>query len=339
MREEEQYPMSNIQYPMIKGNSRTAPGSARRATEGGSSIVGRGGDPAVGAPLRRAAFTLIEILASMAVLVILVLALTRMFVSAADITGRGMTTIARNSVGETAMDSIMQDLDCMVVNERIACAKVADDVSYVPGGPGVFDTFYFLSTAGDQDDDMPYEYVKFYVKPQNLTNAMGVPYRRYDLYKSRMIMAVGASAESGNSFYALRKEPEDDQEWWKHGLFDTKVGDEEVIAENVVMFDIYCQRWDTGDDFTTSGDDFFSNQKLGATSNIPPVAVDVMLVLTSPEAAVEGGMLLAAGQEQRGLEALNRESSTLIGRAMPMLGASQYRLQRRTYNPVSHYSK
>ena len=298
------------------------------------------------APARRAAFTLIEILASMAVLVILVLALTRMFVSAADITGRGMTTIARNSVGETAMDSIMQDLDCMVVNERIACAKVADDVSYVPGGPGVFDTFYFLTTAGDQDDDMPYEYVKFYVKPQNLTNAMGVPYRRYDLYKSRMIMAVGASAESGNSFYALRKEPEDDQEWWKHGLFDTKVGDEEVIAENVVMFDIYCQRWDNGDDFTTSGDDFYSNQKLGATSNIPPVAVDVMLVLTSPEAAVEGGMLLAAAvkngdttMRKRGLEALNRESSTLIGRAMPMLGPSQYRLQRRTYNPVSHYSK
>ena len=298
------------------------------------------------APARRAAFTLIEILASMAVLVILVLALTRMFVSAADITGRGMTTIARNSVGETAMDSIMQDLDCMVVNERIACAKVADDVSYVPGGPGVFDTFYFLTTAGDQDDDMPYEYVKFYVKPQNLTNAMGVPYRRYDLYKSRMIMAVGASAESGNSFYALRKEPEDDQEWWKHGLFDTKVGDEEVIAENVVMFDIYCQRWDNGDDFTTSGDDFYSNQKLGATSNIPPVAVDVMLVLTSPEAAVEGGMLLAAAvkngdttMRKRGLEALNRESSTLIGRAMPMLGASQYRLQRRTYNPVSHYSQ
>ena len=343
MREEEQYPMSNIQYPMSKGNSRTAPGSARRATGRRGSVVGRGGDPAVrtgaGALPRRAAFTLIEILAAMAVLVILVLALTRMFVSAADITSRGMTTIARNSVGETAMDSIMQDLDCMVVNERIACAKVADDVSYVPGGPGVFDTFYFISTAGDQDDDMPYEYVKFYVKPQNLTNAMGVPYRRYDLYKARMIMAVGADAANGNPFYALRKEPEDDQEWWTPDRFGSHAADDEVIAENVVMFDIYCQRWDTGDDFTTSGDDFFSNEKLGATSNIPPVAVDVMLVLTSPEAAVEGGMLLAAGQEQRGLEALNRESSTLIGRAMPMLGPSQYRLQRRTYNPVSHYSK
>ena len=287
---------------------------------------------------RRAAFTLIEVLAAMAVLVVLVLALTRMFMEAAGITKRGTTALMRNSTMETAMETLLQDAESMMVNDRLACYVRADTTDKGADGFG-FDDVWFIGTSGDQDDDMPYEYVKFYVKPQNLTNAMGVPYRRYDLYKSRMIMAVGASAENGNSFYALRKEPEDDQEWWEHGLFDTKVGDEEVIAENVVMFDIYCQRWDNGNDFTTSGDDFYSSEKLGATSNIPPVAVDVMLVLTSPEAAVEGGMLLAAGQQQRGLEALSRESSTLIGRAMPMLGPSQYRLQRRTYNPVSHYSK
>ena len=281
-------------------------------------------------------FTLIEVLAAMAVLVVLILALTRMFVSAANITGRGMTTIARNSVGETAMDSILQDLDCMVVNERIACAKRADDVKYLAGdSKGVFDTFYFISTAGDQDDDMPYEYFKYYVKPLTLTNALGAVYLRYDLIKSRVIMAVGASAESGGTpFYALRTQ---DKDWWD--AFDDESMDEEVVAENVVMFDIYCQRWDNGRDFTTDGDDFYSSDVLGTTSNIPPVAVDVMMVLTSPEAAVEGGMLLAAGQRERGLEVLNRDSSTLIGRAMPMLGATQYRLQRRTDNPVSHYSK
>ena len=279
-------------------------------------------------------FTLIEVLAAMAVLVVLILALTRMFVSAANITGRGMTTIARNSVGETAMDSILQDLDCMVVNERIACAKRADDVPYLASeSQGVFDTFYFISTAGDQDDDMPYEYFKYYVKPQTLTNALGAVYRRFDLMKSRVIMAVGASAESGGTpFYALRLK---DKDWWD--AFDEESLDEETLAENVVMFDIYCQRWDNGRDFTTDGDDFYSSDTLGLTSNIPPVAVDVMLVLTSPEAAVEGGMLLAAGEKTRGLEVLNRDSSTLIGRATPMMGATQFRLQRRTDNPVSHY--
>ena len=291
----------------------------------------------------RSGFTLIEVLVSMAVLVVLILALTRMFVSAANITSRSMTMIARNSAGETAMDSILQDLDCMVVNERIACAKFADDVPYLAGDAGVFDTFYFISTAGDQDDDMPYEYFKLYVQPQLRTNSLGVVYWRYDLMKARMIMAVGASAEGGaKSFYALRPSQ---QEWWTDDRFESHTADDELIAENVVMFDVYCQRWDTGKDFVTSGDDFLSSRKLGATSNIPPVAVDVMLMLTSPEAAVEGGMLLAAGQKKAGLEALNREASTLIGRAMPMMGATQYRLQRRGANvpprlpnPTSHYS-
>ena len=288
----------------------------------------------------KSAFTLIEVLTAMAVLVILVLALTRMFMSASNMTSRGLTTLARNSVGETAMDAILQDLDCMVVNERISCAKIANDVKYVEGDAiGAFDTFYFITASGDQDDDMPYEYVKYYVKPRTVRTAQGATYIRYDLYKSRVIMAVGASATSGEPFYALRKKPKNDQEWWE--LFETipeSNQDQEVLAENVVMFDIYCQRWDTGKDFTTDGEDFYSCDKLGATSNIPPVAVDVMLVLTSPEAAVEGGMLLAAGERTRGLEALNRDASTLIGRAMPMLGPTQYRLQRRTSNPVKHYA-
>ena len=343
MKETFQYPMSNVQYPTSKSGgwrsivgrgcipgaiSIPNPATHARVAHIRSNVVGRGCVPGAA----RRAFTLIEVLAAMAVLVVLILALTRMFVSAANITGRGLTTIARNSVGETAMDAIMQDLDCMVVNERIACAKIADDVPYVNGGEGAFDSFYFMGTSGDQDDDTPYDYFKYYVRPKLVTNSVGAAYWRYDLMKARMIMAVGANPADGPPFYAMRKE---DARWWEK--FDAHTEDLQVLAENVVMFDVYCQRWDNGRDFTTDGDDFYSSDVLGATSNIPPVAVDVMLVLASPEAAVEGGMLLAAGQRERGLEVLNRDSSTLIGRAMPMMGATQYRLQRRTDNPVSHY--
>ncbi|MDR0993775.1 MAG: prepilin-type N-terminal cleavage/methylation domain-containing protein [Verrucomicrobiota bacterium] len=293
--------------------------------------------------MKQTGFTLIEVLASMAVLVMLVLALTRLSISATEITRRGMTAIARNSAGETAMDSILQDLDCMVVNERLACAKIADDVPYWPGDKGVFDTLYFMGTSGDQDDDLPYEYFKYYVKPLLRTNSLGAVYQRYDLYKARVIMAVGASGKRKTSFYALRQ---GDQDWWDpFDEMDSEAQsalDEEVLAENVVMFDVYCQRWDTGGDFITSGSDFYSSDSMGGgVSNIPPVAVDIMLALTSPEAAVEGGMLLASGRpedRERGLEILNRDSSLLIGRAMPMMGPSQYRLQRRAHNPLTHYA-
>jgi prepilin-type N-terminal cleavage/methylation domain-containing protein len=334
MKKEIQYPMSNIQKPMANGE--IPPPAQGRPTKAAAG-VGRGCIPgAVRVAGRRRAFTLIEVLAAMAVLVILVLALTRMFVEAASITKRGTTTLLRNSVAETAMDTILQDLDCMLVNERLAAAKFADDVKYLAGDPqGAFDTFYFITTSGDQDDDMPYEYTKYEVRAILTNNVNGAAYWRYDLFKSRMIMAVGASSESGSPFYALRP---GDHEWWDP--FETKQDDAEVMAENVVMFDIYCQRWDNGQDFTTRGDDYFSMDKVdrgGGVSNIPPVAIDVMLVTTSPEAAVEGGMLLAAGERERGLAVMNRDASTVIGRAMPMMGPTQYRLQRRVHNPLSHY--
>ena len=293
--------------------------------------------------MKRRAFTLIEVLASMAVLMILTLSLTRMFLSASDITSRGMTSIERNNVAETAMNSILSDLDCMVVNERLACLKVINEEAEDYAG---FDSIYFIGTNGDPDDDMPYQYFRYYVEPKTLTNSLGAVFVRYDLMMSRQIMAVGAD----NGFYAL---DERDTKWWEF-YKDLKGTEVDVLAENVVAFDFYCQSWYDGknlEDKTTfeSHKGYSSIQKVtveGATEqlpNIPPVSFDVKLKVTSPEAAMEGGMLIAAGGEEnirRGWELLNREASTLIGRAMPMMAASQYRLQKRAdHNPVSHYYK
>ena len=285
--------------------------------------------------VRLRGFTLIEVLASMAVLLILTLALTRMFVSATDITKRGMTSIARNSVGETAMESILQDLDCMVVNERLACCKKA--IFPPPTPEDNFDKLYFIGTNGDMDDDMPYEYFKYFVKSVEVTNSLGAVYKRFDLVKSRNVMAVGAQW----NFYAL--DP-DDVKWWdKFDAIPLQYQDHEILAENVVGFDIYCQDWEgeisTAYYSSTNAVRVKYGNWSGNSSNMPPMSFDVRLKLTSPEVAEEGGMLLMdSSTEDRGWELLNREASTLFGRAAPMMGASQYRLQRRSAkNPVKHY--
>ena len=182
--------------------------------------------------MKRNAFTLIEVLASMAVLMILTLALTRMFISASDITSRGMTSIARNSVGESAMEAILSDLDCMVINERISCCKVADVVKPASSLGYSFDTIYFIGTNGDNDDDMPYEYFNFFVQPVTVTNSLGAVYKRFDLVKSRVVMAVGVS-QTNNSFYALDRK--DSTNWWtKFSQLGANQQDREVLAENVV---------------------------------------------------------------------------------------------------------
>ena len=312
---------------MTNENSRTAPGSARRATPG--RVVGRGCTPG---GILRAGFTLIEVLASMAVLVILILALTRMFMEATSITKRGSSALMRNSTAETAMETLLQDAEGMVVSDRLACYVKADVTD--PKG-FEFDDVWFISTSGDQDDDLPYEYFHYFVATNIWTNALGASYLRFDLMKERMIFAVGDAGDSYGAnlqFYALATNT---AQWWQKGSnFPSTVWDRQVLADNVVRFDIYCTGWDgKGWMGGFSGVHEFDSTRgpngLWPT-NVPPAAFDIYLQVSSPDTALESGMALAAGLPAtdpvvvKAREMMVRESSSVFGRAVPLIGAARY---------------
>ena len=139
----------------------------------------------------RRGFTLVEVLASMAVLVILVLALTRMFGEAANIVKRGSSMLARNSMGSTAMETILQDIEGMAVSERLACRFLADASDEAGFG---FDEAWFITTSGDQDDGRAYQTVHYYVTNSMATNSLGAQYRRFQL-----IRQVGVFANADNN--------------------------------------------------------------------------------------------------------------------------------------------
>lgn len=296
---------------------------------------------------RSAGFTLIEVLVSMAVLVVLILALTRTFVEATAITKRGSTMLMRNSTAETAMETLMQDAEGMVVNDRLACyveADTADDpADATTFGYGFgFDDVWFISTSGDQDDDMPYEYFHFFVDEVIATNANGVPYKRFDLMKERMIFSVADDdARDPNRYYALDPAY---QQWWEKGKdIPFTVWDRQVLADNVVRFDIYCLGWDgrgwmAG---TSAGLHEFDSTVgpnipgLSAAEkekyrNVPPAAFDIYLQVTSPEVAQESGPALLPGVDDatqlKAREKMIRDSSSIFGRAVPLTGAARYNI-------------
>ncbi|MBP7008282.1 MAG: prepilin-type N-terminal cleavage/methylation domain-containing protein, partial [Kiritimatiellae bacterium] len=268
---------------------------------------------------KRNAFTLVEVLAAMAVLVLLVLALTRMFVEASSITKRGTTMLMRNSTMETAMETLLQDAESMMVNDRLACyvqANTLDNGELGPDGFG-FDDVWFIGTSGDQDDDMPYEYFHFYITNDISTNAVGAPYVRFNLMKDRMIFAVGDK----NGFYALDS---NDTQWWIKAMqypAGRPPWEGQVIAENLVRFDIYCTGWDgTG----WMGGDYAGIHRFDSTrgpqgnpamAGVPPAAFDIYLQITSPETAVESGMALMPGvdaaTQKKAREAMIRDSASL----------------------------
>jgi hypothetical protein len=267
-----------------------------------------------------------------------VLALTRMFVQAADITKRGNTALMRNSTGETALETILQDAEGMIVNERLACRITADSSDKQGFG---FDDVWFISTSGDQDDDIPYEYFHYFVTNSVVTNAQGAAYKRFSLIKDRMIFAVG----DARGLYAL--DPADTQWWLKAATFDGRSWDRQVLADNVVRFDIYVQGWDGRDWMEEEGgvrifDSTLGPKKIadgGKYKNIPPAAFDIYMQITSADVAAEAGMaLMSSATEQMGREMMVRESAAFFGRAVPIAGAAQYnRVINYGTNNVAYY--
>ncbi len=284
-------------------------------------------------------FTLIEVLAAMAVLVILVLALTRMFVQAADITKRGNTALMRNSTGETALETILQDAEGMIVNERLACRITADSSDKQGFG---FDDVWFISTSGDQDDDIPYEYFHYFVTNRVVTNALGAAYQRFSLVKDRMIFAV---ADDKAGLYAL--DPKDTRWWLKAKNIPGNFWDRQVLADNVVRFDVYVQGWDGKDWMEEEGGERIFDSTLGPKKiadgakyiNIPPAAFDIYMQITSADVAAEAGMALMSPETaQMGREMMVRESAAFFGRAVPIAGAAQYnRVINYGTNNVAYY--
>ena len=276
----------------------------------------------------RAGFTLIEVLASMAVLVLLVLVLTRMFMAGANISKHGTTMLMRNSTGATVLETLLADVEGMVVNERLACYVEADVTDQHGFG---FDDVWFISTSGDQDDEFPYEYFHYFVTNTIVTNQLGAPYVRFDLMKDRMIFAVGDNVKV--PFYALDI---NDAQWWKKAKLNPQSGfgpwDRQVMADNVIRFDIYCTGWDgKGWMGGYSGVHEFDSTRGpngGDPKNVPPAGFDFYLQITSPEAAVEGGMALLPGVpldvQTKGRELMIQESASFFGRAVPLIGAARY---------------
>ena len=279
-------------------------------------------------------FTLVEVLAAMAVLAVLILALTRMFVQASSITRSGMIATERNSAGETAMETLLQDTEGMAVNERLACYVKANVVD--PTGFG-FDDVWFITTSGDQDDGRAYQLMHYYVKESIATNSTGAGYKRFQLYRELWIMAVADR-------YGV--DPlGDERRWWEYGL-DTimsggfPIADRNLLADNVVRFDIYALGWDGEEWMSDNANRHEFDSTRGPAGqeprNVAPAAFDVYLQITAPEVAVEGGMALMPGvdaaTQQKAREMMIRDSSMLLGRASPIIGAAQL------HHPVQHYT-
>lgn len=270
---------------------------------------------------RLGAFTLIEVLASMAVLLVVMMALMRMFGDASMAYNKGTKTLSRNASVRAVLDMVGKDIEGMVVDNRHACFKQAGTT----GGMGFddlgFDEIYFVTTAGDQNDGRDYQLVHYYVE-QKLANyglETGVIFRL-------MKATCKLSTAYDNNVDTMISIPTNDvantykRWWWKKtpGLVS------QLVAENIVRFDVYIQSQD-GD---LMGGDLYDSTKpvdyAGGSWLVdkPPAFIDFYVQVASDDAMQKAGLILKkspAATDMRDLaySELYRDSSMLFRRMVP----------------------
>ena len=271
----------------------------------------------------KAGFTLIEVMSAMAVLALLIAMLAQMFAVATDSVKRGEGELSRNSAAQLGMETVLQAIEGMIVNDRTACYFNPD-----PDEEGFgFDEAWFVTTStvmGSTNKLLKsYELVHFYIEEHTHTNTTGMAYTSYDL-----MYAARAIDEPERSPQVKGRE-----EWWTKTLAARMSA--EVLIPNVVRFDFYLVGWDAENAMNENyGHYSFSSTTGGPDeiTGIPPAMIDIYIQVAGDESAVEGGSLLYAAEhggggndlKVRGREILVRDSVVYFGRALPVCGPARY---------------
>jgi len=251
-------------------------------------------------------FTLVEVLASMAVLLILMLALVRVFSESTSAFSKGTTTVNRNASARAAMEIIRQDLEMAVLEPNLAMYKESETFAANHDRIG----FITMNMPYENSTNGAYVQVQYYV-----TNVAHIGYTNWVL--KRATRDAGASFNAGIDFMGA------ETQWWKD---QRNFNWNEVIAENVVRFDVWICSKDgenivNGSPVFGGGNPFDSTvtwlDKGLAWENA--AYVDIYLQVTSDEAMKRGNLLLSRGQTEKGYSLLYRESNALMARITPKM--------------------
>lgn len=265
---------------------------------------------------RRTGFTLIEVLASMGVLLILMLALVRMFDEASTALKKGTTSVSRSAAARAAMEMITQDLEGAVIDRRFQFYSETDTVD------DNFDEIYFVTMKRDPemgtegDDGRSFQLVHYYVKIQTNTYA-GARYLNFQLMRGAVDTDV-VKKNTGVDVLSLTKP----WGWWR--LIPGGDWAPVKVADNIVRFDVYVH--DDDGNLIGGGEKgaFDSRYKSnGYPINTPPAFIDVYMQVTSDEAMKMGGLDLISGLTAEGVSILYRESFLLTTRIHPTMASAQ----------------
>ena len=271
-------------------------------------------------PKKETGFTLIEVLAAMAIFLILMIAIVRIFIEASGAAEKANTSAARNATSRVALEMIRDDLQGAIIDQKLALHKEADTTE------NNFDRICFITMRQDtQDTSATNDYVclevQYAVNQVVVTNS-SVVYTNWVL--KRGTRSLETSIKLGTDPFSNTG-----KKWWKNQ--DPLSFDWTEIADNVIRFDIWvCS--EAGENLTSGESNFGGVSPFdsitgapgaGIQANTPPGYIDIYLQVTSDEAMKRGALAKAAGQSDAAYAIFYRDANVLVSRITPMMWAAE----------------
>jgi prepilin-type N-terminal cleavage/methylation domain-containing protein len=239
-----------------------------------------------------AGFTLIELLAAMAVLVVIVLMMGRLFADSVRTWAVGNKQVENSSNGRAVVNYIARELAMAVADEKLTFRLQSDFGAVITGANtekpyGLYDSdaIRFVTLSGIPDNSDKHRaavQVQYYMALMKDANNNNIPYR-YRLLRSFR------NDFKGPSYQAYKWPPVD----W---TFATGPNDHtpdqggDVLAENVVSFEMWV--WS---DAAAANSSFNYSSAQPGNNNRLPLWADVYLELLGESDAIKAAELSAAG--------------------------------------------
>jgi prepilin-type N-terminal cleavage/methylation domain-containing protein len=218
----------------------------------------------------RAAFTLIEMLAAMAILVVLILFLGRVVAESSTVWSAGARRTEMNVWGRAAMDFITRDISAMIADDVIRF-EVKSDVDEAFGFDA--DRIHFLSlNQTSESGRRTASAIIYYIRPMvDPVNNERIP-RRYRLTRNAWVSVPQITAYTGN----VNPSIPGDLDWTDRA---PQSGTSDDVAENIRTFEVFAYDYNFEEHFDYSN--MTPNDLNGSQSFGPPLWVDVYMEVFS----------------------------------------------------------
>lgn len=232
---------------------------------------------------RRAGFTIIELLASMTILIFIVMMMTRVFGEATSIWSLGTKRISTATEGRAIMDFMVSELT-QAASDNVLSFKLSSGADVTDFGVSAYgadsDEIYFgaLVQAGRSGNKRNIDQFAYFIAPMLDQNENEIPFR-YRLARTRRTTSMYNTPQNrADSIYAKNT-------WWREMKPADGFVEEadntgqgcETIAENVAAFEVWA--------FSERSGYYEPDYSSTAEDNLLPLWADIYLEIFSEEDA------------------------------------------------------